>query len=125
MRSSYLVELAVTTIEDELERDVGTVLNAADVGGSKVDIDAERALAGGLEERKELLEVAGGVTELGEVGRILDRGNNTTDCSWNVSMGGCLIRSSMHSRVHFGCSELSEMKPLEVGNVVRFETALL
>ena len=48
---SYLVELTVATVEDELERDVGTVLDTADVGGREVDVDAERALTSGLEER--------------------------------------------------------------------------
>ena len=76
-----MVELAIAAIEDELNRDVCTVLDTADSGGSEVDVNAERALAGGLEERKELLEVARAVAELGEVVGILDGSNNTTNYS--------------------------------------------
>ena len=80
-RGSYLVKLAIAAVEDELESDVGTVLDTADAGRGEVDVNAESALAGGLEERKELLEVARAVAELGEVVGILNGSNNTTNYS--------------------------------------------
>lgn len=51
-----LVELAVAAVEDELDGHVRAVLDAADVLCREVEGEAEAALAGGLEERHDVLE---------------------------------------------------------------------
>ena len=37
----YLVQLAVSAIEDELERHIRTILNSGDAGGREVEVNAE------------------------------------------------------------------------------------
>ena len=79
MRSSYLVELAVAAVEDELKSYVGAILNTADAGGREVDVHTEYALASRLEERQELLEVPIAVLELREACRVLHCSEDTSD----------------------------------------------
>ena len=119
---SYLVQLTVTAIENQLKGDICAVLDAADTRGREIDVNAECALAGGLKEGQELLEVAAAVLEQSEVVRVLDSRKNPAnyDEGYETITGDLQIK--MHVRVHCGCSELRDMNPLEVGNVVRFET---
>lgn len=75
----YLVQRAVATIEDELERDVLTILEAAGrVGSREVNRKAERALSRLRRERKGILRV---VVTVGEVverrGVLCSRDENT------------------------------------------------
>lgn len=75
---AYLVELTVATVEDELKGHVRAILNAADASGVKVEINAEKALSGCLEERHGHLEVATAVPEIVERVGVLNGGNDTT-----------------------------------------------
>ena len=58
MRYAYLEKLAVAAVKDELERDVRPVLDAVEARRLEVDGEAERALAGDLEEWNRLRKVA-------------------------------------------------------------------
>lgn len=74
-----LIECIIASVEDELDGNISTVLDTLNASCGEVDVHAEVALGGGLEERQELLEVETAVPESVESVRVLDRRDNSTN----------------------------------------------
>ena len=77
---AYLVQLAISTVEDELDGDVRTVLHSLDVGGADVDRRTKGALAGRLEVVHDHLVLPLRVREVGKVVRVWDGRDDHADC---------------------------------------------
>ena len=78
----HLIQLPISTVKNELNGDVCTVFNPADICGGKVQVRAERSLSCGLEVCFTKLEVATAVLEVTEIIRILIRRDNDPHCDF-------------------------------------------
>lgn len=65
-----LIELAISTVENNLEGNVGSIFEPGNIRGSEIQVETRQALSGRLEEVSHELVVSTAVVEVVERGSV-------------------------------------------------------